>query len=287
MVNSLRVYFALSLVGLLGGGNLRGQTPGSVSLLCNSDPGTLSLLAGRFMNVYQNVDPSFQGSLYLLRNDSGLVISSYVVKWVPNSSSGLGPFFQAFDENELLLKPARKVSGKGIEPGKLRVLTPFMNIHESEASDLEVSTIRHFQANPIGRRLAGTGTWAATLDLVVYADGSYEGPDESGASEAFMLERNGKHDAGASVLLAIGRGDSDAQIRSDLQGDIDLGSGTSSSKGRDGYLAARARWASVLLQISDGGGTAQMNQAATDYARVKRVRLVRRMGPNLNLTQSK
>ncbi len=266
--------FVVSLLCLSSGA----QTMPQVRLLGSSDPVASSHLAGKLQAIYSRLDENTKRSTFVLQNNSNLSVAGYVIRWELTDASGTHPLFQAYDEDSLFVDAGQRVRGFGLEQGASRILTPFLNIHESQASAFASSgSVEHLSStHPMAKRISAGGVFTATLDSVIYQDGSYEGKDESELADTFMMDRNAKHDTGVAVLLAIREGESEDQIRARLEKVVTTGANRSSYKGKEGYLQARSRWSSALLAVDEHGGLAAVRANAESFAQIKQIHLRRR-----------
>jgi hypothetical protein len=248
----------------------------NVKLISDTDIAFSASISKPALDLYNKIsDPNNRHSIVLLSNNDDRKIAGYVVKWTVTTNGQSKSFFQAFDESELIDRPDGPVQGYGLASRDSRLIAPIFNVHLSELSDPGMAN--RFNAlnlkHPIARAISAGAPALAQLDAVVFADGSFEGNDESDYFDRFMAERNGKHDAAVSVLLASSKGETETQIVERLNKAISDGQTATQTTPETYYKAARAKWSRTLLDVRQQMGRQAMLRNATAFAALKPIHL--------------
>ena len=253
------------------------QVKNSVSLLKNGDTGFEEFAKARFSPAYSKLTPAMGRSTAILRNQSVKTVAAYVIKWTTSEGAQTGSSYQISDDLSLLQPHPASIVGLGVEPGAARIINPVFNLHQSEVA--RVDTDPAFLAalgSSAANRVNTGGTYTPSLDLLIYDDGTFEGPDEGNGTKRLIAERNGQHDAGVEVLLTYEQCMWLTDIQAILATEMEKGQTASVDPGPASYyLQARGRWAWHLSTILERRGEPALRRNATNFANLTSIKLKR------------
>jgi hypothetical protein len=188
--------------------------PGQVTLILPEHTQFQPLLRDKFPHFleaesYANLRPF----LVLLRNDTSRHVLAYVIKWDVRFSHRLPGVLQNYYIQEPLsiARPQAPLSAaqrSSFSPGELRLLSPFFNVdatqYVSSHGGLAKTISTFLTLEPYSSIEIQTVT--ATLDAVIYADGTFEGPDHFRLLSRYQCLRQAERDLGTELMNLIQAG---------------------------------------------------------------------------------
>jgi hypothetical protein len=245
----------------------------------NESPRFKELALARYGSVFTASSEWNEEPRYLLENTTNKAIFGYVIKWTPTGDSKSPPRFVVTDALDLMTKSSASELGKGIPPHATRFITQFINVSEGDASrePIQILGKQRRMSEMQAKELFGVRSPEPTLDLVVYEDGSVEGPDEQRFSELMVANRQAKHDAGVWVLRMQREGKSPDEIASRLRNLQDSSRTMVEDAAKERYLGLLGRYSSQLLAIRDALGEAAFTRHAQKYASMPKLVFTRQV----------
>ncbi len=266
----LTVLMGLALIG-------EAQVKKTVALVLSDDPAFQPLAQSHFAPAYMKLSPAMRTSTVIFQNNTDKAVAGYVFKWIMTQNGLSLPAFMGCDQLMLIGGKNPNAQGLGVRPHTARIISPAFNLHESNmdsfgtGANLDDALKNH----PSARSINAGAVFTPSLDLIVYDDGTFEGPDEAKFSQRMTSDHNARHDAGVEILLAQKRGETTSQIEDRLQADIKTASVTMGSTENDLYLQARARYASQFLTIYKRLGEHALTSNARTFASAEQIQLRR------------
>lgn len=175
----------------------------SATLIQPADPGFMEELAANF--------PELTGTEYLarvkpylviVRNDGARKMNGYAVVWNETTKQGGNRAFTQRFMNRIFEEPEKH---RIMQPSSVRLLSPLFNLSVNEVRNLSASkqleTLFPLSVLPPADTIA---SMSATLDGILWGDGTFEGPDHARLSAEALCALNADHDEAlkVSALLA-------------------------------------------------------------------------------------
>lgn len=251
--------------------------PEAITLVTNTAPAFTSLAQGRFAPAVAKLTPAMRNSTVILSNNSSKAVAGYVLKWTETSKGVSHASFEAYDQLTLVGGKIPNEKGLGIKAHTARILSPAFNLSESDMDNFSTgSGLDHALAShPASIAIKQGSVFTPSINLVVYDDGTFEGPDEMLFSKRMADEHNARRDAGLAFISDQGNGRTTQEIQTRLQAAIDAGSTALSLDASDSYNQSRGRYASQLLMIFQRYGVNVTLSNATRFANTSKVTLQR------------
>lgn len=179
---------------------VRQTAASSLTLISPTNAAFDSTLASYFPGLAE--EESYQQAirpyLVIARNDGSLTAMAYSIKWTAHYTDGfVRPLRAIFITRPLMYKPAVT----SIPPGDLRLISPLFNVtsqeYQANSEFSEEYPASHF---PYSQGLASVDV---DVDGVVYADGSFIGPNKTHIAERCAAAQFAARDEARSVLNLI------------------------------------------------------------------------------------
>ena len=135
------------------------------------------------------LDSNTRNSLAILENNSEKGVVGYVVKWTATRNGVSQSRYEVFDRLHLLEMRTIPTKYHWVSPHTYRVISPAFSMHETEAQTGTLAFAK--QTNALTKSLESGTTFTPTLDMVIFEDSTYEGPDEGNMLPRIIAERNG------------------------------------------------------------------------------------------------
>jgi hypothetical protein len=214
--------------------------------------------------------------LCILRNHSGHGINAFVLRWEVIESDGR--------RMELTRSPWAGASAGGTltgerpiwKQGEDRLISPSFDWgattsgHESRAK--LISAMLKGRLVPSSSAVLRIDVW---LDAVVYDDGVFVGPDQSGFYNRFECQQEGEQDEAAFVVGMLDLNFSDESIAAGLKADVEKQRGQDAGDKAALVDAARAQEAQILLAVLNRSGRAGLKNIALRIRSAQRTVLQR------------
>jgi hypothetical protein len=251
--NLLRGAFAR--VGVGAGDSQDKSQAGSMRLTTHDDNEFETTLRDKFPGVLgHEIYPRLKPYMALLHNQTSAAAKAYSVEWnvtdpVDGSKQQLLAFVIRKHRTSKALNPI-------IKPGDLRLISPYF--HTSPAGyTAKGRTLDAFIPRDIS--LSYADAVSVAIDCVVYAHGTFTGPDNHELRKHYIAVRNAEHDEAYSVnlhLKALSGPDTVDLYKIDalLQYHHTYGAQASGSSAKTIYWNARSVEAAILRRKLSSGG---------------------------------
>lgn len=238
-------------------------------LLAPADPQFDSVLDAAYPSLrstfpFQELKPN----TVLVSNESEQSVHAFVVKWTLQAAGGLPavtytPYFKSAGRDRLV------TGGVVLAPKEVRLLSPSFAFLKGQSLNAFSAQIRsNIRVASVDAVVSGS------IDGVLFQDGTFVGPDEARLQDHFECERNGQHDEGYSMTLAIRKQLSDDEIVAKLNEHIQKGWTSRAGTDRESlYYVARGNEAQLLLQLLKQAGRAKFEQVVSQLAKMPRTQL--------------
>jgi hypothetical protein len=206
----------------------------------------------------------------VVRNSSSHGILAFVVNWRVTHADGSVSLFQQAAMSEPESGGALSGQRVVVAPGETHVVSP--SLHWSEGAYRALVASDHLEMELKWRPALTQSSDAvsATLDAVVFDDGTFLGPNQSHLFERFRLERKAQRDELKRVAQLLKDGRSDDDIRLALETQVLQGRSVAHPIGPDLYAAALGRQALRLLVLLDNYGRDQLIASSSGFTAQER-----------------
>ena len=212
--------------------------------------------------------------MVVIRNDTPKVVRAYEIRWNPTDTkieaSETLRTTAVSTPLELRWPAGNKLQDKSLRPGEERLVTPWANVRRDETSFFDPTFAQTMPAilSPL----------KASVDCVIYGDGSFHGPNQSRLLLTYFITRDAQHDEALTILQNLRRKPGDPDLKRNLARRIEIG-GSSSFNGNRAmtiYKAGRAKAAQEFAEALKDGRYHSVRTLARD--------LVASMPPHENFT---
>jgi hypothetical protein len=245
------------------------QAPASrqLTLIHPDDQDFETLLNGNFPGVERLDGYSiFRPYLVLLRNDTSHFAKGYAVEWETRSS--IGTVHRAVNHFVQKHNSALSTERRAFGPGELRLVSPVFDVSPGEYKVQQnwVATLMSTLSTRPPYALTNTQSLTASMDAVIFADGTYAGTDRHELLLRYHCIRDAERDLAEAVLHLLDAkapiGDVIALLERDAQAGL---AANTSLRDRDSvYALYRGEQAQTLLSLYRRGGVeALMTRAWT------------------------
>jgi hypothetical protein len=181
---------------------VRQTAPESLTLIRPSDPIFDGMLDSYFPGLSDEAGyrTSIKPFLVIVENDTALPAVAYAVTWTVHYGSGPVCSPRAVYVNRPLME---RRSTTYISPGEVRLVSPMFNVSPQEYVH-SPSFARWYPAiDFFVRWAAGSTSVDVAMDGVVYADGTFIGPDRTRVLERYVMARFAARDEALAALNRI------------------------------------------------------------------------------------
>ena len=264
-----------------------GLATSDVSIVDESNPAFEGLFTA-LVSAPKEIEKDVRRFSVFISNNSGHAIAAYVVKWEfqqPNGKviSNSRSFFQS-STSPLLPSGSNRLMSliKGIEiyQGIVRPITTIPEIPEDKR--LIAKAGLNNEIDQLNKRLTESVSWSATLDGVLFVDGTFVGPNTLGYFEELKAKFDGRHDMLQEFSDIIVRGSvNPAQAQADAfrHAEEVLGSGVPRLLKFDAgefYNRSKAQMAQEILARRDKLSVQQAIDFAKNELSKPRMQVVKR-----------
>jgi hypothetical protein len=244
-----------------------------------------SLLNANFPGI-QNLESygAIRPFLVVLRNDTSHRGRAYVIQWEIQRSDGMLDGLQAHH----IQKPfAPGKDRRTLVPSEVRLISPFFDLSPAEylaqKSSLGSWMTAHSSLRPYS--FVNILTITATVDAVIYEDGTYVGTDRFQLLTRYQALRDAERDESAAVLQLLSANPAPADIVALLERDAQAGLAVKLSPARDAntlyvmeYPLQRGYEAQMLLALYRQSGLQALKDRAMVVASYPRETIARLPG---------
>lgn len=133
----------------------------------------------------------------LLAHDGTMTAKAYSIVWLVEHADGQRhPVLANYVHKHYMPVTAIKT----LEPGTHRLVSPFFNLSPVD----HVSYMAHTRSAPVDNPLfANTKVLTASMDAIIYADGTHFGKDLYDLQTRFIITRNAEHDEAVLLLREL------------------------------------------------------------------------------------
>jgi hypothetical protein len=146
------------------------------------------------------LDPSFpllRRNTALISNESGQNIYAVTVKWTLQTETGTSVVtYDHYVESHVIADLITK--SVVLAPHEVRLVSPSIALRKGQSRNGIIAQLRANSA-----ALKGQTILNSSLDGVILGDGTFVGADEARLLDRFECDRNGQHDEGYSMKLAL------------------------------------------------------------------------------------